>query len=155
MYINNLNTDQIIEINAYLAKHHYGAFDDKTIAFFNTLTQENNDPLGLIGHSEIGLRGQVVKLDDSNRYAGLVFPHGQTPEVQNALYCDALEEERDQYSDEDFNALCRDNLAECKAKVPHHVILLNTTNITGIFDVLFLNSEFKPVGVNTLKLIYL
>ena len=113
MYINNLDTDQITEINAYLAKHHYGAFDDKTIAFFNTLAQENNDPLGLIGHSGIGLRGQLIKLENSHRYAG------------------------------------------DKDKVPHHVILLNTTNITGIFDVLFLNSEFKPVGVNTLKLIYL
>ena len=113
MYINNLNTDQITEINAYLAKHHYETFDDKTIAFFNTLTQENNDPLGRIGHSEIGLRGQLIKLEDSNRYAG------------------------------------------DKAKVPHHVLLLNTTNITGIFDLLFLNSEFKPVGVNMLKLIYL
>lgn len=155
MHINNLTADQIAEINAFLANSNNETFDENIINFFNTLTQTNNDPLGLIGHSEIGLRGQIIKLDDSNRYAGFVFPQGQTPEVQNALYCDALEAERDQYSDEDFETLCSDNLTEYKAKVPHHVLLLNTTNITGIFDLVFLNSEFKPIGMSLIKLKYL
>ncbi|MCP0917991.1 hypothetical protein MUB04_15745 [Acinetobacter indicus] len=155
MYINNLTADQIAEINAFLTPNGYESFDEKIINFFNHLTQPENDPIGLINHSEIGLRGQIITLEDSNRFAGHVYPQGETPEVQNALFCDALEVERDQYSDEDFKALCNDHLAESKAAVPHHALLLHTTNITGIFDLLFLNSEFKPIAATMLKLKYL
>ena len=155
MYINNLNANQITEINAFLANSNNETFDEKTIAFFNTLTQENNDPLGLIGHCEIALRGQVITLEDSNRYSGFAFPYRETPEVLNALYREEMEAERDQYSDEVFEALCYKHLADRKAAVPQHVLVLRTASISGVLDLLFLNSEFKPIGVTMLKLKYL
>ncbi len=155
MHINNLTADQIAEINAFLANSNNETFDENIINFFNTLTQTNNDPLGLIGHCEIALRGQVITLEDSNRYSGFAFPTQETPEVLNAIYRDKMEAERDQYSDEDFEALCNEHLADRKAAVPQHVLVLRTASISGILDLLFLNSEFKPIGVTMLKLKYL
>ncbi|QIC72077.1 MULTISPECIES: hypothetical protein [Acinetobacter] len=155
MHINNLTADQIAEINAFLANGNNASFDEKTINFFNAITQPDNDPIGLIGNCEIALRGQIITLEDSNRYSGFAFPTQETPEVLNALYRDEMEAERDQYSDEDFEALCNEHLADRKAAVPQHALVLRTASSSGVLDLLFLNSEFKPIAVTMLKLKYL
>lgn len=155
MYINNLTPDQIAQINAFLAANYVETFEEQIINFFNQITQPDSDPIGLIGNCEIGLRGQIITMDDSNRLAGFCYPSGETPEVLNALYCDQMQAERDQYADEDFEALCSEHLAKCKTTVPQYALLLHTSNITGIFDLLLLNSEFKPIATNMTKLKYL
>ncbi len=148
MYINQLSAGQIQAINDYLAQKDRAIFDTPVIKFLEQITSTpESDPLNFCNKDKFILRGQIITLTDKHSVTGKSFPTATTPELLNSMYRTKMEAQRDQYSDEKFEALCSEHLDEAKTKVPYYALSLHTDQVYGLLLMLMLNSEFKPVGI--------
>lgn len=149
MYINQLSADQIQLINDYLAQKDRAIFDAPVINFLEQITQSlpDSDPLNFCNKDKFILRGQIINIEDKHSVAGKTFPTATTPELLNSMYRTKMEAQRDQYSDEDFEAICSAHLDEATARVPCYALSLHTDQLYGLLIMLMLNSEFKPIGI--------
>lgn len=134
MYISQLREEQIQEINVFLAKKEKPQFCGETITILQKLLKPHNDLLGLTRNSLIGLRGEINHISKDSIYldkkiSDCIFSNTNSRRIGKSLA--------------DINIM--------NQKVQHY-LLLNTSERNGIFDILFLDLEYRPVMINSARL---
>lgn len=141
MYINQLTEELIQEINLFLVKNGKAYFSTQALTLLDQLVQPHNDTLNIIENAAIGLRGEIDSISEDSQYFDAIVSSSLDANGAQIAYSIAQ--------------LPLVDIGELQAKVPRHYLFLNTSGRSGVFDLVFLNSEYHPIALGSLNLEHL